>query len=91
MPSSNSTMFTAYILQSSKTGRYYVGHTADLDGRLIRHNSGVTLSGRNRGPWMVVYREEFATRAQAVRREREIKRWKSHKYIEEFLRKARLK
>ena len=82
-------MFTVYILQSARTGHYYVGHTADLGRRLIRHNSGLTKSGRNRGPWDLVFQESFSTRAEAVRRERQIKKWKSHRYIQEFIMKKR--
>ncbi|MGH9788224.1 MAG: GIY-YIG nuclease family protein [Candidatus Acidiferrales bacterium] len=82
-------MFTVYILQSAKTGQFYIGHTSDLTSRIERHNLGLTKSGRNRGTWKLVYQEVFSTRAEAVRRERQIKKWKSHKYIEEFIKKAR--
>ena len=81
-------MFTVYILQSTKRGRFYVGHTANLANRLQRHNLGLTQSGRTHGPWSVVYQESFSSRSEAVRRERQIKKWKSHKYLEEFIRKA---
>jgi predicted GIY-YIG superfamily endonuclease len=32
--------FHVYILQSEKTGRFYVGHTQDVQERLARHNCG---------------------------------------------------
>ncbi|WP_420846908.1 GIY-YIG nuclease family protein [Mucilaginibacter straminoryzae] len=32
--------FYTYILQSQKNSRFYVGHTANLDERLNRHNNG---------------------------------------------------
>ncbi len=70
-----------YILQSQSTGQFYVGHTNDLEGRLRRHNQGRTAATRNRGPWALVYQEEFPTRQAAADREGEIKSRKSRSYI----------
>jgi predicted GIY-YIG superfamily endonuclease len=53
--------------------------------RLAEHNHGQTLSTRNRGPWQLIYQEEFETLAEARRRERQIKSWKSHRSIEELI------
>jgi predicted GIY-YIG superfamily endonuclease len=39
------------------------------------------LATRGRGPWELVYKEEFQELADARRRELEIKRWKSSKMI----------
>ncbi|MGH9803595.1 MAG: GIY-YIG nuclease family protein [Candidatus Acidiferrales bacterium] len=78
-------VFIFYILQSESTGRYYIGQTNNLDARVVRHNSGWTRSGRNRGPWRLVYAEEFSTRSEAVRREREVKRWKSSRLIKRLI------
>ena len=78
-------VFTLYILQSEGTSRYYVGQTSDLRARVYRHNAGRTRSGRNRGPWRMVYCEEFATRREAVRREGEIKGWKSSRLIRRLI------
>ena len=62
-----------YILRSLSTGRLYKGCCSDPVQRLGQHNAGVTKSTKNRGPWELVYQEEFATRAQAVARERFLK------------------
>ena len=66
-----------YILQSKKTGRFYVGSTGDLARRLAEHLRGHSLATRGRGPWKLVYSEEFTALLEARRRELEIKRWKS--------------
>jgi len=81
-------MFTVYVLQSESTGRFYIGQTKDLEHRLRRHLAGRTRSARNRGPWHLVYSEEYVTRAEAVRRERQMKNWKSRKYLEKLLRES---
>ncbi|MFB3154004.1 MAG: hypothetical protein ACE10I_05975 [Candidatus Acidiferrales bacterium] len=39
------------------------------------------LSRRNCGFWQLIYREEFSNRAEAVRRERRNKSWKSRQAI----------
>jgi putative endonuclease len=66
-----------YVLQSETTHRFYVGSTNDLARRLFEHSRGHSLATRGRGPWKLVHQEEFASLADARRRELEIKRWKS--------------
>ncbi len=78
-----------YILRSVSTGRFYVGHTANLPKRIAEHNNNRTFSIKNRGPWELVYTEEFSSRTEAGRREREIKRMKSHSWIEQLARASR--
>ena len=74
--------FHVYVLRSQSTGRFYVGHTENLANRISEHNNNRTASIKNRGPWEIFYSEEFATRSEASRREREIKGMKSRSYIE---------
>ncbi|MEM6525252.1 MAG: GIY-YIG nuclease family protein [Bacteroidota bacterium] len=75
-------MLYTYILQSEKSERYYIGHTSDLEERLSYHNNGRVKATRNKGPWKIVYIEEYETKNQANQRELEIKKKKSRKYIE---------
>ena len=77
--------FHLYILQSEMTNRFYIGQTANLDERLAYHNANYSLSLKNRGPWKLVYTEEYATRAEAMRRERQIKSWKDRRLIQKLL------
>jgi putative endonuclease len=62
-------MSFVYVLRGEKTGRRYVGHTANLDQRLGQHNNGVTKSTKCRGPWRLIHHEEFGTRSEAASRE----------------------
>ena len=66
-----------YVLKSSSTGRHYIGSTQDLELRLQMHNQNRVRSTRSRGPWRIIYTEMHTNRAQAVRRELEIKSYKS--------------
>jgi putative endonuclease len=70
-----------YILESVPTGRLYVGSTSDLSRRLTEHQRGQTPSTRNRGPWKLVYQEEYRTLSEARRRERQLKSWKSRRSL----------
>jgi putative endonuclease len=82
-------MFYLYILQSTSSDRYYVGQTKNLAGRVAYHNANYSKSLKNRGPWALVDSEEYATRSEAVRRERQIKSWKDRKLIEALVRASR--
>ena len=84
-------MFYTYILYSEKTGKFYIGSTGDIEDRLYRHNSGQSKYTKSGVPWKLVHTEEFSTRAQAVRRENEIKKWKSHKRIAALVSVSRFK
>ncbi len=66
-------MYTTYILVSVTRGKYYTGHTKGLEKRLHEHNSGQTKSIRYGIPWQVIWTEEFPTRAEAMKKEIQIK------------------
>jgi putative endonuclease len=78
-------MFYTYILQSDKSGRYYVGHAEDIYKRLERHNAGQVAATRNKGPWVIVYFETYQTKAEANSRELDVKSMKSRHYIESLI------
>ena len=78
-------MFFTYILQSQKSGKFYIGHTQDMESRLNRHNQGMVKATRNKGPWVIVYIESFETKIEANHRELEVKSKKSRVYIEKLI------
>ncbi len=77
-------MYYTYILKSTKNNKYYIGYTHDLDARLKLHNNNKVLATKNLGPWEIFHKEEFQTEQEAMRRERQIKSWKSRKAIEKL-------
>ena len=77
--------FTVYILQSEKNGRYYVGQSNNLQGRLDKHNRGEVRSTKPGRPWVLKYAELVETRSQAVQRERQIKSRKKRNYIDSLI------
>jgi putative endonuclease len=74
--------YSTYILYSQSRDRYYIGYSQNPITRLEEHNSGATVSTRSGRPWQLVYQEDFDNKTQAIKRESEIKRKKSRKYIE---------
>ncbi len=79
-------MYFVYILYSEKLDRYYVGQTEDIEKRLQIHLLGISKYTSVAIDWTLVHSETFPTRKDAIKRESEIKRKKSRKYIEELIR-----
>ena len=65
--------YSVYILRSLKDGIHYVGQTGDLTRRLKEHNQGRVRWTKQHVPWRVIYREEFDSRSEAIRREHFLK------------------
>ena len=87
--SSQSLFFMAYyvyIIYSATLNQYYVGHTENLDDRIFRHNNSGSKATKKASDWKLFYTEEFENRSEAIKRELEIKRRKSRKYIESLVR-----
>ena len=78
-------MFTVYILQSEKDGRYYIGSTNNIENRIKRHNKGYSLYTKNRGPFKLVYQESYHTLSEAKKREYYLQSLKSRKAIEKLI------
>jgi len=74
-------MFYAYVIQSEKEGSFYKGHCKDLELRLKQHNSGFTLSIKNKIPFKLLYYEAFSTREQAINREKYFKSAAGRKFL----------
>ena len=77
--------YTVYILYSEPHDRYYIGQTENIEQRLIRHNKKMVPSTKAYTPWNLVHLEHFASRQDAMKREKDIKSKKSRKYIEALI------
>ena len=68
--------FWTYLLRCSD-GRYYTGHTDDLDVRLAQHQQGYfrTCWTSKRRPVELVWSETFPTRDEALVAERMVGGW----------------
>ena len=80
--------FYIYILHSKSRDKYYVGSCDDLEKRLADHNAGRSKYTRTGKPWQLKYHETYESRSEARRREMEIKKRKSRKYLEYLIQSA---
>ena len=75
-------MFKVYILFSSQHKKIYIGYTSNLDERLRSHNhlatKGWTIKFR---PWLLVHAEDYATKQEALLREKQLKSGKGREWI----------
>jgi putative endonuclease len=63
-------MFHVYVLRSERTGRRYVGSCEDFEDRFRRHNAGESKASKYGAPWILLHKESFATRSDAMMKER---------------------
>jgi putative endonuclease len=79
-------MFFTYVLQNPQ-GILYKGQTNNLKKRILLHNSddGFHSFTKHRGPWQLVYSENFATRAEASRREKFLKSGQGRAFLKNHL------
>jgi putative endonuclease len=77
---------TVYILHSFSIDKFYIGFTSgELEDRFKKHLSnhkGFTGKAKD---WKVVYTESFESITEAIKREQQIKSWKSKVKIKELI------
>ena len=71
--------YFVYIIRSKKDKGYYVGLTANVEARLAYHNAGKVRSTKHRAPFELLYKEVYATRAEAREREKYLKSYQGSK------------
>lgn len=79
-------MYQVYVLYSPSFKKSYTGFTSDLEGRLKSHNSlstkGFTLKYR---PWILIYSEQYESKKDAMKRERELKSGRGREFIRRII------
>ena len=83
-------MFTVYAIHSETSDKIYIGQTIDINLRLIQHNSEGTnhlgkFTFQNKGPWVLVYKEEFKTRTEALKREKQLKSFRGREFVRSLI------
>lgn len=78
--------YIVYILFSKIKDRYYIGYTGDNIKECIRkHHSNHKGFTGGAGNWQLLYYETHLTKADAIKREKAIKNWKSRKMVEQLI------
>lgn len=77
--------YYVYILKSITLNKFYIGQTNNLERRLSYHNSGYSKSTNSGMPWNLVYKKLFLSRAEAMKREKQLKSYKNKSYLEKII------
>ncbi|WP_426670369.1 GIY-YIG nuclease family protein [Mucilaginibacter sp. McL0603] len=77
-----------YILYSPTKNKYYVGSCEDVGKRLIKHNTNHSGFTGKAGDWVIKWIEQHPDKIIALRREKQIKAWKSRIMIEKLIAEA---
>lgn len=63
-------MYLVYVLQSLTDNSFYIGYTSNIEERLWEHNEGRTRYTKHKRPWNLMYKEDYQTRSEAIKREK---------------------
>ncbi len=78
-------MHFVYILYSPSRDKYYIGSCQIINERLKKHNTNhAGFTGRT-GDWILKWLEEAIDKPAALKRDRQIKSWKSRVMIEKLI------
>lgn len=47
-------MYFVYVIKSTSLDMHYIGHTSDLNDRLLRHNRNRNKFTKDKGPWELI-------------------------------------
>ena len=79
-------MFVVYALYSKTFDKIYIGFTSNLEERFRSHNElskkGWTINFR---PWQIIYQERLSSKAEAMKREKELKTATGRKFIRSLI------
>ena len=78
-------MFYVYVILSSSHNNRYIGSTDNVVKRVDEHNKGKCRYTSGRKPWTLVYKEQYATRSEAIKREKFLKSGQGRKWLDGIL------
>lgn len=70
-------VYYVYVLKN-KYGKHYIGSTSNLESRLKQHNQNCVTSTKNKGPYTLIYQEQFTDKTLARKRENKLKSYKGN-------------
>ncbi len=77
--------FYVYILESIEHNVCYIGQCNNVEERLELHNSPRARWTKRYQPWRLIHTEEYASRSEAMKREKYLKSLKNiRRFIEDI-------
>ena len=81
-------MYTIYCLYNLKHGKLYIGQTKDINQRKMIHNTHLfsgSYTARFDGEWKIIYAENVNLRAEALKREKQLKSFRGREFLKTFI------
>ncbi|MFA6324727.1 MAG: GIY-YIG nuclease family protein [Candidatus Paceibacterota bacterium] len=80
-------MFCVYVLKSLRNNKRYIGYTGkSVEERLREHNSGTNIFTRQNKPFVLIYKEEYSIKSEAIKREKFLKSGIGRKFLDDTTR-----
>tara|TARA_R110002167_G_scaffold159066_3_gene354563 strand:- start:534 stop:821 length:288 start_codon:yes stop_codon:yes gene_type:complete len=77
--------YHVYILYSASLNKYYVDSSEDVQIRLKKHLLNHKEFTGKAKDWVLKYTETYNSKSESIKREFQIKKWKSRKMIERLI------
>ncbi|MCL4406248.1 MAG: GIY-YIG nuclease family protein [Patescibacteria group bacterium] len=80
--------YIVYAIFNKNHKKIYIGQTSDLIGRLKLHNNKIfdkSYTARYSGEWVLIYQEECMNRADALKREKQLKSFRGREFIKQHI------
>ncbi|MFA4871993.1 MAG: GIY-YIG nuclease family protein [Patescibacteria group bacterium] len=74
-----------YIIQSIKSGLFYIGSSENPVKRLEQHNSGLVVATKNKGHWELRFFQEYDNMTVARKIEYKLKKLKRRDILEKII------
>ncbi|MGD9931491.1 MAG: GIY-YIG nuclease family protein [Mangrovibacterium sp.] len=74
-----------YLLESQKSGKWYVGLSSNPEGRLKQHNQGKSHFTKGHIPWVLLYSEKIGDLKDARQKEKYYKTAAGKKKLKSIL------
>ena len=81
-------MFYVYAVYNRKHNKIYIGQTIDLTQRIKLHNNKKfkkSFTARFDGEWVLIYKEELESRAEVLKREKQLKSYRGREFIKNLI------
>jgi len=75
-----------YVLRSQRNNKRYIGETEKTpEVRLGEHNTGSNKWTKENRPFIIIHREWYKTKAEALKREKFLKSGQGRKWLDEHI------
>jgi putative endonuclease len=79
-------MFFVYAIYSKAFDKIYIGSSSNPEGRLLAHNHPENKGWTKKfQPWMLFHSEEFSSKSDALKREKQLKSFQGRKFLRNLI------